>query len=96
MMFVTNFKILGQAVPEKLLTKIKVNRQTDRQRDSLTEKAKTIYPLYTSYTGGIIIFQLSHQSCTTICSCDVLTGKATVLDSRLSRHLLAYDGHRVG
>ena len=43
-------KILGQAVPEKSLTKKKVNRQTD----ILTEKAKAIYPLYTSHTGGII------------------------------------------
>ena len=26
----------------------------------------------------------------------LLTGKAMVLDRRISRHLLAYDGHKVG
>ena len=46
-MFVPNFKILGQVVAEKSLTKKKVYTHTH------TEKAKTIYPLYTSYTGGI-------------------------------------------
>ena len=46
-MFVQNFKILvGTVVPEKSLTK---------QVYTHTEKAKTIYPLYTLYTGGIII-----------------------------------------
>ena len=45
-MFVPNFKILGKVVPEKSLTKKKVYTHT--------EKAKTIYPLYTSYTVGII------------------------------------------
>ena len=45
-MFVPNFKILGTVVPEKSLTKKK--KFTHRH----TEKAKTIYPLYTSYTGG--------------------------------------------
>ena len=57
-MFVPNFKILGQVVAEKSLTEKKfTDRQTDRQTDKhtniRTEKAKTIYPLYTSYTGGI-------------------------------------------
>ena len=51
-MFEPNFKILGQADPEKSLTKKK--KLTDRQTDILTEKANTIYPLYTSYIGGII------------------------------------------
>ena len=50
-MFVPNFQILGTVVPEKSLTKKKVYTQTHTH----TEKAKTIYPLYTSYTGGIII-----------------------------------------
>ena len=45
--FIPNFKILGQVVPEKSLTEKKVYKHT--------EKAKTIYPLYTLYTGGIII-----------------------------------------
>ena len=49
-MFVPNFKSLGQVVAEKSLTKKKVYTHTNKQ----TEKAKTIYPLYTSYTGGII------------------------------------------
>ena len=48
-MFVPNFKILGPVVPEKSLTKKKKFTHTH------TEKAKTIYPLYTSYTGGINI-----------------------------------------
>ena len=30
----------------------KVYRQTDRKTNIITEKAKTIYPLYTSYWGG--------------------------------------------
>ena len=47
-MFVPNFKILGQVVPEKSLTEKKFT-------NTHTEKAKTIYPLYTSYTGGINI-----------------------------------------
>ena len=46
-MCVANFKILGTVVPEKSLTKKKVYTQTNTH----TEKAKTIYPLYT--TGGI-------------------------------------------
>ena len=50
-MFVPNSKILGQAVPEKSLMKKKL---TDGQT-ILTEKAKTIYPIHTSYTGGINI-----------------------------------------
>ena len=46
-MFVSNFKILSQVVSEKSLTEKKVYRQTDRQTNIHTEKAKTIYPLYT-------------------------------------------------
>ena len=49
-MFVLNFKILSQVVSEKSLTEKKF---TDRHTNIRTEKAKTIYPLYTSYTGGI-------------------------------------------
>ena len=30
---------------------LQTNRQTDRQTNIITEKAKTIYPLYTSYHG---------------------------------------------
>ena len=50
-MSVTNFKILSQVVSEKSLTEKKVYKQTN----IVTEKAKTIYRLYTSYTGGIIM-----------------------------------------
>ena len=53
-MFVPNFKILSQVVSEKSLTEKKF---TDTQTNILTEKAKTIYPLYTSYAGGIKISQ---------------------------------------
>ena len=48
-MSVPNFKILGTVVPEKSLTKKKFTH-THTQTHG---KAKTIYPLYTSYTGGI-------------------------------------------
>ena len=48
-MSVPNIKILSQVVSEKSLTEKKVNRQTN----IVTEKAKTIYPLYTLYAGGI-------------------------------------------
>ena len=57
-MFVPNFKILGQVVAEKSLTEkksLQTDRQADKHTNSITEKAKTTYPLYTSYTGGIII-----------------------------------------
>ena len=47
LMFVSNVKILDQAVPEKSLTKKKM--LTDRQTDILTEKAKK--NLHTSFTG---------------------------------------------
>ena len=49
--FVSNFKILGSVVPEKSLMKNKVYTQT--QTHTITEKTKSIYPLYTSYAGGI-------------------------------------------
>ena len=53
--FVPNYRILTQVVAEKSLTEKKVYRQTDRQTDRqtniITEKAKTIYPLYTSHRG---------------------------------------------
>ena len=53
--FVPNFKTLSQVVPEKALTEIKL---TDRYTNIVTEKAKTIYPLYTSYAGCILMLQL--------------------------------------
>ena len=54
-MFVPNFKILSQVVSEKSLTEKKfTDTQTHTQTNICTEKAKTIYPLYTSYAGGII------------------------------------------
>ena len=46
--FVLNFRILSQVVAEKSLTEKKF---TDRQKNIVTEKAKTINPLYTSYQG---------------------------------------------
>ena len=50
--FVPNFRILSQVVAEKSLTEKKfTDRQTNRQTNIITEKAKTIYPLYTSYRG---------------------------------------------
>ena len=52
-MFVPNFKILGQVVAEKSLTEKKVYKHTNIR----TEKAQTIYPLYTWYTGGIKILE---------------------------------------
>ena len=48
-MIVPNFKILGTVVPEKSLTK----KMFTHTHTHTNEKAKTIYPLYTSYTGGI-------------------------------------------
>ena len=53
--FVPNFKMLGTVVPEKSLTKKKLT-QTNTHKHTHTEKAKTIYPLYTSYTGGLKIY----------------------------------------
>ena len=47
-MFVPNFKILGQVVTEKSLTK-KMFTHTNG-------KSKNYIPLYTSYTGGITIY----------------------------------------
>ena len=61
-MFVPNFKVLCQAVAEKCLTEKNTNIQTN----SVTEKAKTIYPLYTSYTRGIITLSLMKMSLYTI------------------------------
>ena len=59
--FAPNFKILGSVVPEKSLTKKKKFTHTPSpppppptHTNIVTEKTKTIYPLYTSYTGGII------------------------------------------
>ena len=43
--FVPNFRILTSVVAEKSLTEKKVYNQ------AIKEKAKTIYPLYTSYRG---------------------------------------------
>ena len=49
-MFVPKFKILGQVVAEKSLTK-KKSLQTHTQTHG---KSKNYIPLYTSYTGDII------------------------------------------
>ena len=45
--FVANLRILSHVVAKKSLTEKKVYNQTS----IITEKAKTIYPLYTSYQG---------------------------------------------
>ena len=57
--FVLNFKIQSQVVSEKSMTEKKfTDRQKDRHANISTEKAKTIYPIFTSYTGGINIFTI--------------------------------------
>ena len=51
--FVPNFRIRSQLVVEKSLTEKKLtNRQPNRQTNTITEKAKTIYP-YIVRTGSI-------------------------------------------
>ena len=51
--FAPNFRILSQVVAEKSLTEKKfTDRQTNKQKNTITEKAKTIYP-YILHTGGI-------------------------------------------
>ena len=48
----TKFQNPNQVVAEKSLTEKKfTDKQTDKQTNIITEKAKTIYPLYTSYRG---------------------------------------------
>ena len=47
--FVPSFRILSQVVAEKSLTEKSL--QTSKQTNIITENAKTIYPLYTSYRG---------------------------------------------
>ena len=53
--FVPNFRVLSQVVAEKSFNRKKVYKQTDRQTykqtNIITEKAKTISPLYTWYRG---------------------------------------------
>ena len=50
---VTNFRIASQVAAEKSLTEKKfTNRQTNTQRNTVTETTKTIYP-YILHTGGI-------------------------------------------
>ena len=49
--FVPNFRILTQVVAEKSLKEKKVYKQTNKKTNIIAEKAKTIYPLYTSYWG---------------------------------------------
>ena len=48
---IPNFRFQSQVVAEKSLTekKLQTDKQTDKQ--TVTEKAKTIHPLYTSYRG---------------------------------------------
>ena len=99
-MFVPNFKILSQVVSEKSLTEKKfTDRQTDRQTNIRTEKAKTIYPLYTSYTGGIIkrsgsaivriveVAKCSQSPCVET-SCLTIAAKKRILTIQLTVNLL--------
>ena len=58
-MSVPNIKILSQVVSEESLTEKKF---TDKQTNIVTEKTKTIYPLYTSYAGGLIIAKIRTKS----------------------------------
>ena len=45
-------RALSQVVTEKSFTEKKItDKQTNRQTNIITEKAKTICPLYTSYQG---------------------------------------------
>ena len=64
--FVPKFRILTLVVAEKSLTERKVYRQTDRQTDrqtnTITEKAKTLYPIYTLYRGYYYIELYVHGS----------------------------------
>ena len=60
----TNFRTLTQVVAEKSLTEKKftnkqTNKQTDKQANIITEKAKTIYPLYTYMYWG---YNYSHMN----------------------------------
>ena len=73
-MFVLNFKILGQVVSEKSLTEKSL--QTHTQTNFRTEKAKTIYPLYTSYNGGIIKGRIDSEN-----SFENLTNKSNQTES---------------
>ena len=52
--FLQNYKILGQVVPEKSLTEKTFTHTLTQTHKHCYRKGKTIYPLYTSYTGGII------------------------------------------
>ena len=52
-MFVPNFKILGQVVHEKFMTKLNVYAHT--QSNILPEKAKTKYPNILRIPGAIKI-----------------------------------------
>ena len=80
-MFVPNFKILSQVVSEKSLTEKKF---TDTQANIRTEKAKTIYPLYTSYAGGINMKISNKQQITCFTDCTDIPIKF-----RARRHIVA-------
>ena len=47
----TKFQNPNSSSCGEILDRKKVYKQTNRQTNTITEKAKTIYPLYTSYRG---------------------------------------------
>ena len=51
------YKILGQVIPEKSL--MEKSLHTHIHTNIVTEKGKTIYPLYTLYTGDITKLQVT-------------------------------------
>ena len=53
-MFVPNLKFLGPVVPEEFLMKKKIYTHTN----IVTEKTKTIYPLYTAGARGLTMTML--------------------------------------
>ena len=59
-------RALSHVVAEKYLTE-KVYRQTNKQTNIITEKAKTIYPLYTSYRGYKNLHYLIGPNKYTVC-----------------------------
>ena len=68
--FVPNFRILSQVVAEKSLTEksLQTDKQTEKQTNIITKKAKTVYPIYTSYRARgmikeVLILFLDNYCC---------------------------------
>ena len=95
--FVPNFIIQGRVVPERSLTEKKVYTHT--YTDTVREKTKIIYALYTLYTGGIIKIRLSgsvpltdHFHCT-LCQAGLCGSVGCVSDWKSGGH--RFDPRRV-